>query len=483
MTQLLQMRRVLVIVLALGLFAIAARGVTDPDVWWHLRTGQLILHDHAVPHTDPFSFTRFGQPWVNHEWLSDLLLYGLYRATGWAGLIVSFATLTSATFLLVFLRCPGRPYIAALATIWGAAACAPTWGVRPQMLSLFLASVFLLILEQSYDQPKRLWWMVPLTWLWLNLHAEYALGIALLGLFLLGDGLDVTFGFADWSKMGPHLRRLALVIAACLAVVPLNPNGVRMYSYPLETLRSPAMQSYIDEWSSPNFHQAKHLPMLLMLLAIMVAIPWSGRRLRPRELLLLLVMTGAALHSIRHVAIFALVAVPILSGVAVEWLERYGMAQRFAATKQTAPRNLALNAAVLIAFIAFTAVRVRTVLAGQSQLEAQRFPAAAVSFLSAQRPPGPLLNHYDWGGYLIWKVYPEYQVYVDGRADVYGDSFLQARAASYYLTDAWRETIEHWEIQTVLLPPQAPLAIALQSSPAWKQIHVDAQAVILTRTR
>ena len=77
MTQLLQMRRVLVIVLALGLFAIAARGVTDPDVWWHLRTGQLILHDHAVPHTDPFSFTRFGQPWVNHEWLSDLLLYGL----------------------------------------------------------------------------------------------------------------------------------------------------------------------------------------------------------------------------------------------------------------------------------------------------------------------------------------------------------------------------------------------------------------------
>jgi hypothetical protein len=484
MTQLLQLRRVLVIIVALGLFAIAARGVTDPDVWWHLRTGQLILHDHAVPHVDPFSFTRFGQPWVNHEWLSDVLLYSVYRIAGWAGLIAGFGMLTSATFLLVFLRCPGRPYVAALVTIWGAAACAPTWGVRPQMLSLFLASVFLLILEKSYESPRWLWWTVPLTLLWVNLHAEYALGIALLGLFLFGDGLDVAFGFADWSGTRPRLRQLALVIAACLAVVPLNPNGTRMYRYPLETLRSPAMQSYIDEWSSPNFHQMKHLPLMFMLLAIMVAIPWSGRRLRPRELLLLLVMTAAALHSIRHVAIFALVATPILSGLVLGCLEKCGVGRRLASLdQQTGHRRLALNALALLAFVGFTVVRVQTVLQGQPQLEAQRFPAAAVSFLAAQHPPGPLLNHYDWGGYLIWKLYPQYQVYVDGRADLYGDSFLHDRAASFYLTNDWRATIERWQIKTVLLPPQAPLANALRLSDGWKQIYGDTQAVILTRTR
>ena len=79
----LETRRVFVMVLALGLFAMAARGMTDPDAWWHLRTGELITASHSVPHSDPYSYTRFGQPWVAHEWLSDVVIYRLYRAGGW----------------------------------------------------------------------------------------------------------------------------------------------------------------------------------------------------------------------------------------------------------------------------------------------------------------------------------------------------------------------------------------------------------------
>jgi hypothetical protein len=481
---LLNIRRVLVMVLGLGLFAMAARSITDPDIWWHLRTGELILATHSVPHTDPFSFTRFGQPWVAHEWLSDVLIYGLYRAAGWGGLIVPFGAITAAALLLIFVRCAGRPYVAAIATIWAAAASAPTWGVRPQMLSFLLASLFWLILERASEHPKLVWWTVPLTLLWLNLHAEFALGIALMLLFLVGTAMDVAFGFEGWEKAKPFLRNLGWSILACLAVVPLNPNGLRMYWYPVETLQSPAMQSYIDEWFSPNFHQLRHLPFLLMLLAIVAALPLSGRRLRPRELLLLLVMTAAALHSIRHIAIFALVAAPILSSLLLGWLEKTGLSQRLTTKNhKTHGRRLALHAVVLLSFLAFTAVRVGSVLLEQPQLEAARFPAAAVSFLAAQRPPGPLLNHYDWGGYLIWKLYPEYQVYVDGRADLYGDSFLYAHASSFYLTDGWRKAIERWQIQTVLLPPGAPLISGLLASSGWKQIYGDSQAVILTRSR
>ena len=482
MSALLDIRRVLVIVLGLGLFAMAARNITDPDIWWHLRTGELILATHSVPHTDSFSFTRFGQPWVAHEWLSDVLIYGLYRAWGWGGLIVSFGAITASALLLIFVRCPGRPYVAAIATIWAAAASAPTWGVRPQMLSFLLAGLFLLILERARKRPKLAWWTVPLILLWLNLHAEFALGIALMLLFLVGTALDVAFGFERWDEVKPFLRNLGCAILACLGTVPLNPNGFRMYWYPVETLRSPAMQSYIDEWFSPNFHQLRHVPFLLMLLAIVAALPLSRRRLRPGELLLLLVMTAAALHSVRHIAIFALVAAPILSSLLLGWLEKTGLSQRLTTRDYPTRRSrLALHAAVLCAFLAFTAVRVSTVLLEQGQLEAARFPSAAVSFLAAQRPAGPLLNHYDWGGYLIWKLYPEYPVYVDGRADLYGDSFLYAHASSFYLTDDWRKAIEYWKIQTVLLPPGAPLISGLLASSGWKQIYGDSQAVILTR--
>src|SRR5271155_4706167 len=95
---LLETRRVMVAILALGLLAMSARRMTDPDVWWHLRTGQLILQNHGVFHTDPYSFTRFGQPWMNHEWLSDVFIFGAYRAAGWGGLIVGFGIVITAAF-------------------------------------------------------------------------------------------------------------------------------------------------------------------------------------------------------------------------------------------------------------------------------------------------------------------------------------------------------------------------------------------------
>ena len=112
-------------VLFLGLFAMAARNVTDPDVWWHLKTGQFIAEHKAVPHTDPFSYTRAGEPWVAHEWLSELLLYQLHRTTGWSGLIALFAAIVSATFFLLYLRCGPAPYVAGVATLAGAWATAP----------------------------------------------------------------------------------------------------------------------------------------------------------------------------------------------------------------------------------------------------------------------------------------------------------------------------------------------------------------------
>ena len=141
-----------------------------------------------------------------------------------------------------------------------------------------------------------------------------------------------------------------------------------------------------------------------------------------------------------------------------------------------------MNAIVLVAFAIFTVARVRYVVERQAETESHEFPAAAASFLSRERPPSPLLNHYNWGGYFIWKLYPDYRVYIDGRADLYGDSFMDDFAASYYLSDNWRHPMELWGIRTIVLPPDAPLVTALRSSPDWRQIYADSQAIVLTQT-
>jgi hypothetical protein len=324
--------------------------------------------------------------------------------------------------------------------------------------------------------------------LWVNLHAGYAVGIALIGLFLLGDALDIAFGFgepdlSDKSARAERFRTLAVVIVACAAAVMLNPYGPAMYAYPLETLRSRAMQSYIGEWASPDFHQLRYAPTLAMILATLVLPALSPRHLRPRELLLLSVTTYAALRSERHIPIYALIAIPILSAMVQAWMEERARAKSDD-TKQTptTAAKASFNAVLLTGFLAFLLVRVRYVTHHQPEMEAKEFPAAAVAFISVHRPPAPILNHYNWGGYFIWKLYPDNRVYIDGRADLYGDAFMNDFAAVYYLKgDAWQSAFAKWGIQTVILPPDAPLVTALRALPSWETIYSDKQAIVLTR--
>src|SRR5262249_1108736 len=156
-------------------------------------------------------------------WLSEVAIYSIFRLAGWAGLLIVFSGLITLAFWITYRRCEGKPYVAALATLLAALSAAPLFGVRPQMVTLLLASTFIAMLSQySRDgQSKRLWWMVPMMLSWVNFHAGYALGLGLIGLFLISIGLD-----QKWHLV----LRLALVLIACTIVVPLNPNGFRMFS-------------------------------------------------------------------------------------------------------------------------------------------------------------------------------------------------------------------------------------------------------------
>ncbi len=285
------------------------------------------------------------------------------------------------------------------------------------MLTLLLASLLLLILDRSYRHAKLLWLAPLVILLWVNLHAGYALGLVLMGLYLIGDALDVAFGQSEVRDRKSWFLQLIAAIAVSIAIVPLNPYGTQMYSYPLDTLRSPAMLANIAEWLSPNFHQGKNLPALLLILAIFALAALSPKKLRPKELLLLTILLFAGLRSVRHIPIFVIVAVPIVSGLIQGWLEESGKAKIFESASGSLSRVKAfVNVLILLGTLIFAGARLHHVIVGQPQAEAKEFPAAAVSFLASSHPPGEMLNHYNWGGYFIWKLYPEYRVFIDGRA-------------------------------------------------------------------
>jgi hypothetical protein len=474
-------------VLLFGLLAMTARSATDPDLWWHLRTGQWIVETGHVPHSDPFSFTRAGHSWVSHEWLSEVVFYELWKHGGAAALIVFSAIVTTAGFMLLYLRCPGTRPWAVAATVFGALASAPCWGVRPQMFTFTLAGLLLWLLETGEHQPKLLFWIPPLFLLWLNLHAGFALGPALLLAYGIGLLLETAFGDTPWQQTRPMVLRVALLLLACLALVPLNPSGAQLYRYPFDTLRSSTMRSFIVEWFSPDFHQWLYRPFLLVWLLVLTVLATSRSRPRGRVIVPLLLTAFAALDAVRHIPIFILVAIPVIAAAlplaSASSVLQQAVSQRRLQTSRLRPFFMA---AVVLLMAAFAVVKWVSLARNQDAREEQQFPQKAVAFLRTGDYPQRVFVYYDWGGYAIWKLYPEYRVFVDGRADLYGneirenDLLRQFEVATHLRTD-WRDVLDRWNVEAVLLPPSCALAQALLLDPGWHTAFTDGKAIILLR--
>ena len=486
-------RRLLVFVFMAVIFAGSARPILDPDFWWHLRTGQYLIQTRHIPYTDIFSSTRFGSEWVTHEWLSEVFMYSLYRALGLGGLIAVFSLIITAACWITYKRIEeraGHPYVSGFILILGGLATAPTWGVRPQMFTFLFASIFIATLIAYVREAKHrgLWYLVPLMILWVNLHAGFALGLVLIFLTAVGLVLEEFFsGSWSYASAWQRVRPLCLTGAACAVAVLCNPNGPRMFVYPLETLRSQAMMKYIDEWLSPNFHKVMFFPLGLFLLLLIGSLALSKKRVRITELLLMLVTAWASLRSARNVPFFILIAMPVVAEHAwavlksrprMKWLT----APEKIETGVNARRKMVLNFLVLVMMpVLFASVRVRQSVTEQPNEDAKLLPVAAAEFIRTQKPPQPIFNEYHWGGYLIWKLYPDYRIIIDGRADVYGDPFFDEFMSTRGGEPNWRTSLDKYGVRTTVVMPDAPLASLLREDKNWDNVFEDKHSVVFVR--
>lgn len=475
-------RHLFVAILFSAIFIMATGEISDPDFWWHLRTGQYILETGRIPHTDIFSFTATGREWVTHEWLSEALIYMLFRTGGFALLIVTFAAMITAAFALVYYRTEERPFLAGFVLLLGALATLPTWGVRPQMLSLLLTSVSFLLLDR-YQQKGDVRFaipLVPLTILWVNLHSGFALGLTLTAFYICGmvlEGLQSPLP----RPVDHRIRNLLIIFVLCLLGVMVNPNGARMYSYPFETLTSPAMQRYIQEWFSPDFHLIEFQPFALLLIALIAGALWARARISATAVFLAMIFGYASLRSARNIPIFVLVAVPILTTQLAEGLRAHGWLSNQVSMAPTRQGIGMLNGAFLLVLLGVISLRIYTVAANQAKIEQTRFPTQAASLIQSQNLAPNLYNSYAWGGYLIWRLYPQYRVFIDGRADVYGDAFIEDFLRIYRAEPGWDEQLYARDVRLVLIEPDSPLAHALANNSIWKQLYTDDHTALFQR--
>ena len=488
----LRLRPALRLLMLVALYAIpiltTVRPIADPvldsDVWWHLRVGQWVCEHHAVPAHDPFTLYGQGRPWVAYSWLFEVTLYGLYSWLGLAGIIVyrvvlAFAV-TAALHRLVARREP-RFLVAVLLAGVGIAVISVLFDERPWLFTILFTTLTLdVILDLRDGRPNRLLWLLPPFYaLWANLHIQFVYGLGLLALACMSPLVDRLFrrgvpGDGAASVGSPGWRRLLVVTNLCALATLLNPYHVRLYGVVLEYAAQPGPYNLINELKALEFRGPYDWATLALAGAAAFALG-RRRRLGSFEVMLLVSSAYFSFRARRDLWFVVVAALAILASgphTAVSEVQRF---------RWTPLLRLAWAAAL----IALTAVAVWRQDLSEAQLQrtvAAVYPARAADFVIEQGYTGPVYNHLNWGGYLIWR-WPNLPVAIDGRTNLHGEQRLQRNDDAWDARPGWHEDPELATANLVIGAPSLPLTALLRRDDRFELKYEDAQAVVFVRRR
>jgi hypothetical protein len=466
----------------LFLWILFAIELVDPDYFWHLKAGEYILAN-GLPTGDPFSFTFQGKPWVLHEWLFEIGLYAIFVWLGPLGVKALTALLGTASAYIVFgaaNRLLNGSTLALGLSIGLFAFIVCGFAPRPQLVTyvIFAAFLYLLVSFKYFEDDRFLWVFPPLMILWVNSHGGYIVGLVLLVLFASCEWL--IYGLRRKSDL-PHLRRLvklsAISVLAILATA-LNPGFVKHWLYPFQVMNMSFASSIIMEWQSPNFHALDGKIFLLLIFGFFLACIYRKNKPDLTELALPCFFLFAGFVSVRHVPLTMLTLVPF-AAVAL----RDGDMHRFytAAThsKQLGKIEYVMNWA-LLAMVGIGLVAYYPIKHANQELDS-KIPIKATEFIRDHGISGRMFNEYGQGGYLIYSLYPQQQVYIDGRADVFGDEFLKEYMAIRNGEPEWEQLFDKYDVDYVITLRVAPIRQLLLARGDFKSVYEDKHNSVLVR--
>jgi hypothetical protein len=501
------------------------RPLADADIGWHIRTGEQILATHTLPRTDPFSSTMQGQPWFAWEWLYDLLLGIFHQAAGLNGVVWLCGLLVAATFAMLLLselleRGTGLP-LAILLMLLAEAASTIHLYARPHIVS-WLFSLFWFVALEYWERserpgrrsPRSIPWFFPASMLlWVNLHGGWLFGMALLAIYSFAAFLESLRAQDAFAAIRSAQRARAMAwswVASALATL-VNPFGWRLHVHIDRYLSDRYLMDRIDEFKSPDFHGWAERCFAVILMLSLLAFWRNGgssnrTKLRLSHLLVVLLAAYAGFYSSRNLPVSSMLLVLIIGPIlwenfvslgdkpgAWQWLRRL-VARISAFSGRMGAQEMQLRGhlwPVLSVGLAL-AVCLRGGRLGSRQLmdahfDPQRMPVAAVTFLEKELHGGqastePVFSTDTWGGYLIYRLYPERKVVVDDRHDLYGSDRIRQYLILMQAEPGWQSALRQWQIRTALLPSGSTLANLLREVPQdWRIVYEDKVGVVFEK--
>lgn len=433
----------------------------EHDTWWHLRIGKFISETGTVPQTDPIS--RYGLeeqvPWRAYSWLYEWALFQIHAGGGVTGIMwfrTALAGLsTAAVFGFIFRRSGLTPtgFMVAAGVVVLVMPMAPErpWHVTIAFTTLTLWAT---IAMREGMSVRRAWWLLPVFAVWANLHIQYVLGWGVLGLACLFPGMA-------------NRRHLILLTAGSVAATVLNPYHVHLFEVIWEYGTQAAPRSLVQELSAPELF-SRWSAAVIALIAWAVAKLVTRRPVDGFEIGLLLAGAFLASRMYRDLWFGAIAAAAVIRGECEQ---------------PTSTRRL--WAVVGIVFSTFFLLRTLNAVGllhetDYTAAHAKKYPVNAVKFLQRERPPGPIFNDFDWGGYLSWEL-PEYPVSFDGRTNLYGSERMMQSYRTWSTPDGWTGDADLAKCRVLLAQKNRLLANTLRERADWRLAYEDEISCVFVR--
>jgi hypothetical protein len=502
----------------LAFTSLSVRLLGDAGIGWHIRNGQLILSTHSIPRVDPFSSTMAGQPWFAWEWLYDLLVGSLDTAAGLNAVVLFTAVIIATTFTWTFrllLRRKTNILLALILVLLAASASMIHFLARPHVVSWLFTVAWFWILESSEEicpnpaanssAALSLWLLPLLMVVWVNLHGGFLVGCVLLAIYWVsaawrsirpkGDRFNDVL---QSIRAGKRARTLALIGFLSALATFLNPYGWKLHLHIYGYLSNRFLMNHIDEFQSPNFHGVAQKCFAGLLLLTLVALALKKREtgaVRASQFLVLLFAIYSGLYASRNIPVSSLLLILVIAPWLSDATKRFGerFTSKFARPKPFLQRMQAIDrslrghlwpiaAVALACWIAAHSGKLGATQLMDAHFDTKRFPVAAVNYIENNDVLGPILSPDSWGGYLIYRLYPQTKVVLDDRHDLYGEEFLKSYLKMVHVEPGWKDFLEQHQAGCVLVPKDSALTNILLATARWKPVYNDDVAVMFIRS-
>jgi len=495
----------ILIILSLSLFigSIIIQKIRSFDIWWHLKTGEYIINNGFIPQFDIFSYTVFTHTWINHQWLADVLFFLVFDCFGINGLILLKAIVLGATFTILFkITYQKRIYLLSIFFIFLAIlASGHRFLMRPFIFNfLFIIIYFYILHGYKHSQQKKLIFLLPiLQIIWSNLHGGSLTGIILIYAYLAGELISWKFKLPfqqneKYTIKGKKYYILLAVGGLCLFSGLVNPNGLTGALYPFLTLTElnqsgyqEVIMKYIAELQPPiSLHtlfkiQPYPYYKLLILLSLGTFI-LNYKRLNVTRFITYTIFLIFSLLANRNIPTFVLLATPI----SIFNLNHIDI-RKVIILSPKIKQLLLLLSQISILIIIVTCIikatapqylfRNKIIRNFGFGIIHPKYPESAIDFIQSNNISGNFFNTYESGGYLIWRMFPQEKVFIDGRTEVYGPQFYQRYVRLFANPDKFNAISDEFNINLILLTriytATDPFLNYIYQNKQWKLIYFD----------